>query len=71
MDEETYVTVTQARKMLGINPVRMAKFIREGRLETFEDPFDERKKLIRLSDVQRLLRERLPRADPKQLALAS
>jgi hypothetical protein len=71
MDEETYVTTTQARKMLGFNPMYMAKVIREGRLETFPDPFDKRRKLIRLSDVRRLMKERLPRANPKMLARAS
>jgi hypothetical protein len=70
MDEETYISVADARKILGFSKHRMSDYIREGKIETVPDQWDARRKLVRLSDVKRLMRA--PRAaDPSALAIAS
>jgi hypothetical protein len=50
-----YVTATEARLMLGIGRTKLANMIREGTLPTIPDPADKKAKLVRLSDIERLM----------------
>ncbi len=62
MDEQTpveqtpeFMTASQARRLLGVSKVTLARLIRDGVLPTTESPLDKRVKLVRASDVQTLL----------------
>jgi len=64
--ESEYMTVGEARELLGATKPAMARLIREGELKTVADPFNRRVKLIKRSDVE-VLRAR-PRHTKKALA---
>jgi hypothetical protein len=49
-----YITVGQAREMLGISAPKMAQLIKDGVLPVRVDALDKRVKLVRLADVERL-----------------
>ncbi|MCA1636086.1 MAG: helix-turn-helix domain-containing protein [Acidobacteria bacterium] len=53
------VTTAEARALLGISAATMAKLLKRGRLIVYEDPLDERKKLISKRAVLALI---VPRA---------
>ena len=61
---EEYMTVNAARKRLGVSTNKMAAWIREGVLPTIPSPFNKRAKLVRLSDVEALLRAPRPKPLP-------
>jgi hypothetical protein len=52
------ITATEARKLLGISPIKMAKLLRIGELRYFTHPLDERKKLVSKSEVLALNKPR-------------
>jgi hypothetical protein len=45
------MTATEARKLLGVSPLKMSKMLRDGVIRYFPDPLDERKKLVSKSEV--------------------
>ena len=51
---EEYMTVGEAREYLGISRGKMAKLLKEGKLQAIEDPLDSRAKLIKKEDVDKL-----------------
>ncbi len=58
-----YLTVTEARVMLGVSKGKMAEWLADGTLEWVESPYNKRAKLIRREDVERLARQ--PRSSRK------
>lgn len=54
------ITSTEARKLLGVSPIKMAKLLRQGILRIYPDPLDERKKLVSRDEVLGL---KVPRAE--------
>ena len=54
MSQERYITSAQARALLGISHVTMAKLLREGTLAWEWSPLDTRVKLVKRSDVEAL-----------------
>jgi hypothetical protein len=51
---EEYITLTQAREILGVSRVKIARMVREGELVTIPDKRDARVKLVKKSDVEKL-----------------
>jgi excisionase family DNA binding protein len=69
---EEYISVTQARELLGVSRPKIARMIREGMLTTVPDQWDGRIKLIKRSEVEAIRREmRRPRVNRPQALLAS
>ena len=71
MGEETeYVTIAEARAILGVSKPRMAELLREGALIAEENPLDKRSKLVKRADVEALARRagRLGKDNPPQAA---
>lgn len=54
MAENEYMRVTDARELLGINKVRMAKYIKDGDLPAYKHGADARVKWVRRADVLKL-----------------
>ena len=52
------VTVTEARKILGISANKMSALISSGTLPYEQDPLDHRVKLVKRGDVISLMRKR-------------
>ena len=72
MTEDTeFVTVAEARKMLGVSKYKMTDLINRKRLETIENEADRRSKLIRRSDVEALARHMKVRSAPKSEAVGA
>ena len=49
--------VAEAAKYLGVSHYKITKFIKSGILKAYKDLSDERHKLIKLSDLERLKRQ--------------
>lgn len=64
--EEVYLTTAEATKQLGISQYKMAKLLKEGTLTWHPDLLNQRTKLIKQADVERLLASR-----PKRRASAA
>ncbi len=45
------ITTSEARALLGVSAVKMARLIREGTIRHFSDPLDKRVKLISKAEV--------------------
>ena len=54
------ITTAQARALLGISAATMAKLLKRGKLTVYEDPLDERKKLVSKRAVLSLI---VPKAE--------
>jgi hypothetical protein len=52
------ITVTEARRLLGISANKMSALIGSGTLPYEQDPLDRRVKLVRRVDVEGLMRKR-------------
>ena len=52
------ITVTEARRILGISANKMSALIGSGTLPYEQDPLDRRVKLVRRADVEGLMRRR-------------
>lgn len=50
------ITASDARKLLGISFNKMAKLIRDGRVQTFQKPLDGRVKLVSRAEILELLK---------------
>jgi excisionase family DNA binding protein len=72
---DDYITVTEARELLGVSKVKIARMIRDGELVTVPDKRDARVKLVKRSDVERIIqsptRTREEDDSPKIDALAA
>jgi Lhr-like helicase len=51
---DEYITLTQAREILGVSKVKIARMVRDGDLVTIPDKRDARVKLVKKSDVEQL-----------------
>jgi hypothetical protein len=54
------ITATEARRLLGVSPLKMTKLLRAGVVRHFPDPLDDRKKLVSRSEVLAL---KVPKAE--------
>jgi excisionase family DNA binding protein len=68
MNAQDYITVAQAREMLGVSRSKMAKMLKDGELKYEHYTLDKREKHIRRADVERLMRD--PHTPGNQLAIA-
>ncbi len=50
----TYITIDQAREMLGVSKAKMAAILKAGTLATKQSELDKRSKLVKLTDVTQL-----------------
>ena len=48
---EDLVTLSEAAKLLGVSRPKMSRLVGSGKLATFDDPLDERAKLVSRQDV--------------------
>lgn len=51
---EGYVTLADARKLLGVAKATITRMVQDGRLPTFDHPRDRRVRLVKIEDVNRL-----------------
>lgn len=51
---DTELTVTEGAAYLGVSRNKIWKIIKSGELATRKDPLDERRKLVKKADLQRL-----------------
>ncbi len=59
--EGEYITVAEAREILGVSKPKMTRMLKEGKLlHTEPNPLDMRSKLLRRAEVEKLA-ARLPR----------
>jgi DNA-binding MarR family transcriptional regulator len=55
MSEDEYITVADAREILGVSKPKMTRILKEGKLlHTEPNPLDKRSKLLLRSDVEKL-----------------
>lgn len=54
MGESEYITVAEARDMLGVSDPKIARMIKDGKLHAEENPADKRSKIIRRDEVMTL-----------------
>ena len=54
------ITATEARRLLGVSPLKMTKLLRDRVLRHFPDPLDDRKKLVSRAEVLAL---KVPKAE--------
>jgi hypothetical protein len=59
--ESKYVSVAEAREMLGVSEPRIAKMLKDGVLKWEKNPVDQRGKIILRADVEKLA-EKVPDA---------
>jgi hypothetical protein len=52
------IKTKDARKILGISPLKMSKLLKKGTIRHFPDPLDERVKLVSKSEVLGLMYKR-------------
>jgi hypothetical protein len=62
-----YITVAEARDLLGVSEPKIARMIRDGVLRTEPNPVDKRSKIIRRSDVLALA-AKIPAREGKEAA---
>lgn len=58
---EDYLTIREARELLGISKMKMTQLIRDGAVPTYDSLLDKRVKMLRRGDVERLARTVRPR----------
>jgi len=51
---EKFITMTEAQDILGVSRTKMWRLIKDGILNTYSNPLDNRKTLVRLNDVEKL-----------------
>lgn len=59
---ERLIKVSEAQRMLRVSKKKMASLLSEGTIPFLHDPLDKRVKLLKLSDVERLMEPRLGKA---------
>ena len=55
---EGYLTIAEARRRLGVSKMTMAKMLRRAGVATYRDPRDARVKLLKIEDVDGMMRPR-------------
>lgn len=66
VDKNELVTSGEAARRLGVSPPTLRKRIQRGELEIYIDPLNDRKRLVRVTDLEPLRHPRL--AHREQLA---
>lgn len=66
MDEDDLITLTEARQRLGISKVTMARLIKEGRFNVYENLLDKREKLVSSAEVDQFHERRIVRIQPRR-----
>ena len=56
MGERRLIPLKQARELLGISKVTMARLVKERRFRVYENPLDRRQKLVDLDELQQAIR---------------
>lgn len=56
-DESEFISVADAREILGVSATRMAEMLRTGELVAEQNPLDRRGKLVKRADVEALARK--------------
>ena len=51
---ESAVSITEAAHYLNVSRTKIWNLVRKNKLKTHKDPLDERRKLIKVSDLDRL-----------------
>lgn len=68
---EEFIGSNEAAKRLGVAPLTLRQRIRRGEILVFVDPLDDRRKLIRRSDLEALRTPRPARREqPAELSVA-
>ena len=65
MDSQDLVGSREAAKRLGVSPVTLRRRVNRGELEVFTDPLDDRRKLLRVQDLEILRQPRATQARAK------
>jgi hypothetical protein len=60
--KKTLIKTTEAQKILGISKKKMSALLAEGALNFTCDPLDKRVKLVKMTDVEKLLDVKMPKA---------
>lgn len=58
--QEDYITATQARQMMGISSVTLARMIEQGELTVYPSKRHKQVKLLKVADVQKWIKEAGP-----------
>jgi DNA-binding MarR family transcriptional regulator len=61
----TWVAMKEAAEALGVSQSKISRLASKGKIQTQEDPFDERVRLVDLEELQRMFNVRR-RQTPKQ-----
>lgn len=56
-EEAEYISVAEAREILGVSATRIAEMLRTGELIAEQNPLDRRGKLLKRSDIEALARK--------------
>ncbi len=56
-EQSEYMSVAEARDVLGVSKTTMTAMLKDGRLTAKENPLDKRQRLVRREDVEALARE--------------
>lgn len=56
-EESEYISVAEARDILGVSPTRMAEMLKRGEIQSEPNPVDRRGKLIKRAEVEALARK--------------
>jgi hypothetical protein len=54
------ITATEARRLLGVSTLKLARLLRDGELRHFPDPLNKRRKLVSKAEALAL---KMPRAE--------
>ena len=68
MDSQDLVSSREAAKRLGVSPVTLRRRVNRGELATYVDPLDDRRKLLRVQDLEAL---RQPRSTQERVKAAN
>ena len=68
MAEDEWITVKEARELLGVSEPKIAKMLRTGELRWEPHPIDHRSKLVFLADVEALL-AKAPKIAPRRSSI--
>lgn len=49
--QENLITLSEAARILNVSRPKMSRLVASGKLTTYEDPLDDRAKLVRREDV--------------------
>ncbi len=57
LEQQDLIPVAEARKLLGVSPIKMAELLRSGHIRHFPYLLDKRVKLVSRSEVMALRRD--------------